>query len=115
VIEALPGLTARQLQWWDEKDVIRPDHMDGHKRVYDASQLADFALLIELKRRGLSLEKARRLWKIIFIDLNRGYGYIVTDGKKLKIADTETAAIDAALNFRCGVHVIDLADLRCKS
>jgi len=114
VLAAVPGLTARKLQWWDEKDVIRHDEMNGHKRIYYRSQLASFALLIELGKRGLSLQKCTRLLRMVFVDLNRGYGYIVTDGKKLKIADTPDNVIDIAVTMRRGVHVVDLADLRGK-
>jgi len=112
VLAALPDLTARRLQWWDERDIIRHDHMDGHRRIYDRAQLAEFALLLELSRRKMSIQKAKRLLRMIFIDLYRGWGFIVTDGRKLKICDTPDDVIDEAVKFQCGVHVIDLAGLK---
>jgi DNA-binding transcriptional MerR regulator len=116
VLAALPGLTARRLQWWDERDIIRHDHMDGHRRIYHRAQLAEFALLLELSKRGLSLQKTKRLLRLAtgIIEIARGHGYIVTDGRKLKICDTPDDVIDEAVKFQCGVHVIDLAGLKAR-
>jgi hypothetical protein len=30
---ALTGITPRQLQWWDERGVVKPER-EGHRRLY---------------------------------------------------------------------------------
>src|SRR6266576_3221889 len=37
---ALTGITVRQLQWWDERGVVRPER-EGHRRRYSMNQLTD--------------------------------------------------------------------------
>ena len=56
---ALTGITARQLQWWDERGIVVPSRQ-GHKRIYSLDDLAEVAILCELRQRGFSLQKIRR-------------------------------------------------------
>ena len=34
------GVTLRQLQWWDERNVVSP-RQDGHKRVYMSQEVVE--------------------------------------------------------------------------
>ena len=51
---ALTGVTARQLQWWDERGVVKPQRV-GHRRVYSMQNLTEMAVICELRRKGFSL------------------------------------------------------------
>ena len=41
---ALTGISARQLQWWDERGLVVPQR-EGHRRLYSAADLADMAVI----------------------------------------------------------------------
>jgi len=57
---AWTGATARQLQWWDEHSLVVPSR-DGRRRLYSATDLADILVILELRRRRISLRQVRRV------------------------------------------------------
>jgi DNA-binding transcriptional MerR regulator len=63
VIE-LTGITARQLQWWDERGIVRPDRK-GHSRLYSMDDLAEISIICELRRRGFSLQRVRKVIRFL--------------------------------------------------
>src|ERR1700731_1190923 len=88
---ALTGITARQLQWWDERGVVAPKH-DGHRRVYNWDELVTVAVICQLRRRGFSLQRMRKV--ITFLQKEFGTNlaaavqaaseyHLLTDGKHL--------------------------------
>ena len=54
------GLTPRQLQWWDEQGIVVPARQ-GHRRLYSPKDLAELAILCDLRRRGFSLQRIRKM------------------------------------------------------
>ena len=44
---ALTGVTARQLQWWDERGVVRPERV-GHRRLYSMQNVMAIAVILSL-------------------------------------------------------------------
>ena len=52
------GITPRQLQWWDERGVVVPAR-EGRRRVYSADDLAEVAVICDLRQRGFSLQRVR--------------------------------------------------------
>lgn len=84
-VAAMSGASLRQLQWWDERGVVRPEH-DGHKRIYDSTQAALCIVTMELRNRGLTLQRSRRLIRQIERVLNVWVPatvatFLVTNGK----------------------------------
>jgi len=59
-VMGLTGITARQLQWWDERRIVVPAR-EGHRRLYSTEDLAEVAVICELRRRGFSLQRVRKL------------------------------------------------------
>jgi DNA-binding transcriptional MerR regulator len=53
-------ITPRQLQWWDERHVVTPEQ-ESHRRIYLPKDLIAIMVVAELRRRGFSLQKIRRL------------------------------------------------------
>ena len=45
----LTGVSERQLQWWDENNVVSP-RMVGHKREYSIDQATVLAFVLDLRR-----------------------------------------------------------------
>jgi DNA-binding transcriptional MerR regulator len=67
-VAAQTGLTARQLQWWDERGLFVssvPSHKTaagGHtERRYTPIELLELMVLADLRRRGFSVARIRRL------------------------------------------------------
>ena len=59
-VSRIAQVSLRQLQWWDERKVVSPRH-EGHKRVYLAEEVIEITVIAELRRKGFSLQKIRRV------------------------------------------------------
>ena len=57
---ALTGITPRQLQWWDEQGIVAPARV-GHRRIYNWDELVTVAVICQLRRRGFSLQRMRKV------------------------------------------------------
>ena len=67
-VAALTGLTARQLQWWDSRRLFRaavgaqPTKAGGFtERRYTPIDVIELQVLADLRRRGFSIPRLRRL------------------------------------------------------
>src|SRR5436309_13674313 len=63
-VTALTGITARQLQWWDERRIVVPARQ-GHRRLYSMEDLAEIAVICELRRRGFSLQRLCKVMRFL--------------------------------------------------
>src|SRR5918996_5231891 len=63
-VSRIAGVSLRQLQWWDERKVVSPRH-EGHKRVYAAEEVIEVTVIAELRRKGFSLQKIRRVLRFL--------------------------------------------------
>jgi len=88
---ALTGVTARQLQWWDERGVVKPERL-GHRRLYSMQKLAEITVICELRRKGFSLQGVRKVMRFLEREFGKGLAEIVsrnsdvhllTDGRRL--------------------------------
>jgi DNA-binding transcriptional MerR regulator len=98
-VASITGLSARQLQWWDARKVIKPSvathrtEAGGYtERRYSPVDLFELAVLADLRRGGLSvakirqlLETLRRRFGIRLFDAIGGGGSVtlLTDGKEI--------------------------------
>jgi DNA-binding transcriptional MerR regulator len=98
-VAAITGLSARQLQWWDARKLIKPSvaahptKAGGYtERRYSPLDLFELAVLADLRRGGLSVGKIRQLldtlrrrFGIRLFDAIGGGGSItlLTDGKEI--------------------------------
>ena len=115
---ALTGITARQLQWWDEQKIVSPSRV-GHRRVYNWDELVTVAVICQLRRRGFSLQRMR---KVIFF-LQKEFGtdlaasvnssseyHLLTDGTHLYLRTTARQVVDLLKNARQPMFDICLSD-----
>lgn len=58
-VSKLANVSLRQLQWWDEKNLISPK-THKHKRHYSQGETALVLLIAELRDRGVSLQNLKR-------------------------------------------------------
>src|SRR5215475_2878763 len=88
---ALARITPRQLQWWDERGIVVPAR-EGHRRLYSVEDLAEIAVICELRRRGFSLQRVRKVVRFLQRDFSKRLAetvsgsseyHLLTDGKTL--------------------------------
>lgn len=115
---ALTGITARQLQWWDERGVVVPSR-DGHRRVYSWDELVTVAVICQLRRRGFSLQRMRKV--IAFLQKEFGTNlaasvsasseyHLLTDGTRLYLRTSARQVVDLLKNARQPMFNICLSD-----
>ena len=114
---ARTGITARQLQWWDERGVVQPER-DGRRRVYSRQALAEVAVICELRQRGVSLQKVRKVMRLLQREFGRrlaesGRGsacHLLTDGRSVYIQTSAQQVLDVLRNARQPMLAICLSD-----
>ncbi|HSB75760.1 MAG TPA: MerR family transcriptional regulator, partial [Terriglobales bacterium] len=75
----LTGITARQLQWWDEQGIVVPLR-EGHRRLYSLDDLAEMAVIADLRRRGFPLQRVRKVIRFLQRQLGRRLAQTVSAG-----------------------------------
>jgi len=114
----LTGITARQLQWWDERGLVVPSRQ-GRNRLYSSDDLAEIAVLSELRRKGFSLQRVRKIMRFIQRELGkrlvetvtRGSEFhLLTDGRQIYLEDSANEIIDILKNARQPIMSICLSD-----
>ena len=114
----LTGISLRQLQWWDECGIVVPAR-DGHRRVYSLDDLAEVAVICELRERGFSLQKVRRVIRFLqrelgkrLVDTVRAASeyHLLTDGRHIFLEDSARGVVDLLKNSRQPMLAVCLSD-----
>jgi DNA-binding transcriptional MerR regulator len=79
-IVRLTGITARQLQWWDEQRIVVPSR-EGRNRAYTAEDLIDILVIEELRQRRISLQQVRRVMRFLNREVHLRLADLVQDGR----------------------------------
>jgi DNA-binding transcriptional MerR regulator len=117
VIQAI-GITARQLQWWDERGVVKPER-EGHRRLYSMNQLSEVAVICQLRRKGFSLQGVRKVMRFLDGEFGKGLAEIVnqdselhllTDGKRLYLETSAKQIVDILKNSNQPIIGVCLSD-----
>jgi DNA-binding transcriptional MerR regulator len=115
---ALTGITARQLQWWDERGVVEP-RREGHRRLYSMTHLTEVAVICELRRKGFSLQGVRKVMRFLDREVGKGLAEIVgrnsdyhllTDGKHLYLETSARQIVDILKNSSQPILGVCLSD-----
>jgi DNA-binding transcriptional MerR regulator len=115
---ALTGITPRQLQWWDERGVVKPDR-DGHRRLYSVNQLTELAVICQLRRKGFSLQGVRKVMRFLAREFGKGLAEIVsrdseyhllTDGSHLFLETSARQIVDILKNSSQPILAVCLSD-----
>ena len=111
-------VSLRQLQWWDERKVVSPRH-EGHKRVYLSEEVVEITVIAELRRKGFSLQKIRRVLRFLQREMGRRLSevlenesdlHLVTDGKSIFLEDKSERIIDIMKNARQPMFLVCVSD-----
>ncbi len=106
---ALTGITARQLQWWDERRIVVPARQ-GHRRLYSMEDLAEIAVICELLRkvmRFLQREFSKRLAETVS---GASEYHLLTDGRTIYLETSAKQILDILKNARQPMFAICLSD-----
>ena len=84
---ALTGITARQLQWWDERKIVIPARQ-GHRRLYTLDDLATVAVVCDLRRRGFSLQRMRKVIRFLHQEFGKSLAETVSGSDEYHLLTT---------------------------
>lgn len=115
---SLTGITARQLQWWDERGLIKPAHR-GHRRLYSWEQLVTATVIGQLRRRGFSLQRLRKVAAFLAQEFGTSLAatvrsaseyHLLTDGTNLYLRTSARQVVDLLKNSSQPMFDICLSD-----
>src|SRR6266403_737523 len=117
-VMVLTGITARQLQWWDERAIVVPERQ-GHRRIYTWDELVTVAVICQLRRRGFSLQRMRRVIRFLQQEFGTSLAatvgaaseyHLLTDGTHLYLRTSARQVVDLLKNARQPMFDICLSD-----
>src|SRR5581483_764628 len=115
---ALTGITPRQLQWWDERGIVVPAR-EGHRRLYSLEDLAEVAVICEMRSRGFSLQRMRKVVRFLQKEFGKRLAetvagssdyHLLTDGNTLYLETSPQQIVDILKNSRQPMLAICLSD-----
>ena len=114
----LTGITARQLQWWDERGIVVPLRQ-GHRRIYSFEDLTEVAVICELRSKGFSLQRMRKVVRFLQKEFSKRLAetvtasssyHLLTDGRTLYLETSPQQIVDILKNARQPMFAICLSD-----
>jgi DNA-binding transcriptional MerR regulator len=117
-VSRIAQVSLRQLQWWDERKVVSPQH-EGHKRVYQSEEVIEITVIAELRRKGFSLQKIRRVLRFLQREMGKRLAevvqsnsdlHLVTDGKSIYLEEKQERIIDILKNAKQPMFLVCVSD-----
>jgi DNA-binding transcriptional MerR regulator len=117
-VARIAGVSLRQLQWWDERNVVSPSQ-EGHRRVYLPQEVVEVSVIAELRRKGFSLQKIRRVLRFLQREMGKRLGdalsgdndiHLITDGKNIYLEDEPGRVIDVLKNAKQPMFLVCVTD-----
>jgi DNA-binding transcriptional MerR regulator len=117
-VVALTGITPRQLQWWDEGGIVVPAR-EGHRRLYSFDDVAEIAVICELRQRAFSLQRVRKVIRFLQRELGKrlvetvsegSEFHLLTDGQNIFLEDSAQGVVNVLKNSRQPMLAICLSD-----
>ena len=114
----LTGITPRQLQWWDERGIVVPTRQ-GHRRLYSFEDLSEVAVICQLRRKGFSLQRVRKVIRFLQKEFSKRLAqtvtgtsdyHLLTDGNSLYLETSPQQIVDILKNSRQPMLAICLSD-----
>jgi DNA-binding transcriptional MerR regulator len=124
-VSRIAQISLRQLQWWDERQVVSP-RQENHQRLYSTDQVIEIAIIAELRRKGVSLQKIRHVLRLLPREMSRRFAdsraegsklHLLTDGCSLYLEEHQDRIIDRLTQARQPMFLVCVSDqvLRCAS
>jgi DNA-binding transcriptional MerR regulator len=114
----LTGVTPRQLQWWDERGLVVASR-SGRNRMYSLDDVAELAVVGQLRSRGLSLQRVRKVVQFLQRELGKRLvetvtsgsdWHLLTDGRQVFLKNSAEQVIEVLKNSRQPLFAICLSD-----
>jgi DNA-binding transcriptional MerR regulator len=114
----IAGVSLRQLQWWDEQSVVSP-RQEGHRRLYREQEVVEVSVIAELRRKGFSLQKIRRVLELLQKEMGRRLAdavaensdvHLITDGKNIYLEDSPDRIVDVLKNAKQPMFLVCVTD-----
>jgi DNA-binding transcriptional MerR regulator len=114
----LTGITPRQLQWWDERGIVVPAR-EGRRRLYSLEDLSEIAVICELRERGFSLQRMRKVVGFLQQEFGKRLAetvstgsdhHLLTDGTHLYLETSPQQIVDILKNARQPMLAVCLSD-----
>jgi DNA-binding transcriptional MerR regulator len=117
-VARIAAVSLRQLQWWDERKVVSPRH-EGHKRIYLPEEVIEITVIAELRRKGFSLQKIRRVLRFLQREMGKRLAevlatdsnlHLLTDGRSIFLEDQHDRIIDLLKNAKQPMFLVSVSD-----
>jgi len=117
-VSNIAAVSLRQLQWWDERKVVSPRH-EGHRRIYFPGEVIEITVIAELRRKGFSLQKIRRVLRFLQREMGKRLAdvmqttsdlHLVTDGKAIFLEDQHDRIINLFKNAQQPMFLVCVSD-----
>jgi DNA-binding transcriptional MerR regulator len=117
-VARIAGVSLRQLQWWDERNVVSP-RQEGHRRVYLPQEVVEVSVIAELRRKGFSLQKIRRVLRFLQKEMGRRISdavandsdvHLITDGRNIYLEEEPGRIIDVLKNAKQPMFLVCVTD-----
>ena len=98
--------------------MVSPRH-EGHKRIYLPEEVVEITIIAELRRKGFSLQKIRRVLRFLQREMGRRLSdvlssdsrlHLLTDGKSIYLEDQQDRIIDLLKNARQPMFLVSVSD-----
>lgn len=117
-VARISGVSLRQLQWWDERNVVSP-RQDGHRRVYAADEVVEVSVIAALRKKGFSLQKIRRVLRYLQKEMGKRLAdavaseaeiHLLTDGKAIYLEESAERVVDLMKNAKQPMFLVCVTD-----
>jgi DNA-binding transcriptional MerR regulator len=117
-VSRMAGVTLRQLQWWDERNILSPQQQ-GRRRLYEPSGVIGMMVIAELRRKGVSLQKIRRLARTVRREIEKRRSqlldgkselFLLTDGKTSSFENDPARVIEVLKRSRKPLLLVSISD-----
>src|SRR3954451_8361220 len=117
-VARIAQVSLRQLQWWDERKVVSPRH-EGHKRIYLPEEVIEITVIAELRRKGFSLQKIRRVLRYLQREMGKRLSdalnansevHLLTHGKSIFLEESRDRIVDLLKNAKQPMFLVCVSD-----
>lgn len=117
-VARISGVSLRQLQWWDERNVVSP-RQDGHRRVYAPDEVVEVSVIAALRKKGFSLQKIRRVLRFLQKEMGKRLAdavgteaeiHLLTDGKSIYLEESAERVVDLMKSARQPMFLVCVTD-----
>src|SRR6516225_3234487 len=117
-VARMADVSLRQMQWWDERKLVSP-RIEDHRRVYIPEKVLEILTVAALRRKGLSLQRIRKVLRLLRRDLGHQGGsllagkskvYVITDGNSVIVDDHPDSVLNRIAEAKHPMYLVCLTD-----